>query len=366
MRLTRGVLVLAAISAAIGPALACGGNAPPPTSRATAAREPRWQDVFDATPELVGVVFPRALRADRVYGPLLRRVIEVVQEHSRVMSEARVLGALEGADEVIVGVRPEPSEGRVRALTPDAPPSAAPTGEMLIVLRGAPADVDPQNLVDPEGRATWTQGPPGSVRELVCEDVAAGTRTADAVPASLFELPGRTWVIATGEARGRARAAFAHPLGRPALRFEPHDGASLAVLRIDGPSIVGRVRALQPHGAFAAVGRNLESVTAELLASADLGETSAEAPGVSADAGPRTDVNRNVRASLTYGDEDAAAFAEVALREVLAAIARNKPQNLAWLADATVARPGKQVVVTAPIPPRFIGALLHLGPAGDL
>ncbi len=103
------------------------------------------------------------------------------------------------------------------------------------------------------------------------------------------------------------------------------------------------------------MGRRLASLTLEL------GAGSAVPPGP--DAGP--DRTREIRTGLAYADEDAAAFAEVTVREVFAAIARKKPDDLAWLAGATVERPepGTRVVVTAPLPPRFVGALLHAGAA---
>ncbi len=267
------------------------------------------------------MVSPTALRSDKVYGPLLRRVIELVREQSSVVAQTRALDAMEDAEEIIVGMRP---------VTPDHP------GEVVIVVRGVRANVDPIGLVDADGHALWGPGPPGAVRELVRTGASTSTSSEPAIPASLFELAGRTWVIASGDARDRARAAFAHPLDRPPMRFE---GGSLAVVRIDGPSVVGRVRALQPSGTFAAVGRRLDALTFELP------------PGT----------NKDVRVTLSYSVEDDAAFSEVTVREVLDAIARKKPERLAWLATAKLERPGKRIVITAPLPAGLVDGLLHAG-----
>jgi hypothetical protein len=275
--------------------------------------------VFDTTPELLVVVRPQALRKDKVYGPLMRRAMEVARERSRVVASTRALDAMEDAEEVIVGVRPD---------TPDHP------GELVLVERGVRSDVDPGKLVDAEGRALWAPGPGGRVRELVRERDEHGATIA----ASLFELPGRTWVVVSGDARARAREAFAHPFDRPALDLDPN---ALAIVRIDGTSLVARVPALKDLGRLGAVGRRLGSVTLTLP------------PGGEG----------AVRAALTYQDEDAAAFAEVTLREAIDALARAKPERLAWLGSARVERPDKRVILTAPLPPHLVDALLHAGSA---
>jgi hypothetical protein len=351
----RVAVALAAI-ACIAPTCNCGASAPRAATRAVDA-EPRWEDVVDTTPELMVVLFPMALRKDRVYGPLLRSAIKLVREQSRVVDETRALDAMEDAEEVIVGVRPNPAGDARRG---------AATGEVFVVVRGVRADEDPAALVDAEGHLLWTQGPSGRVRELVRSDDRSAAPTPFAEPpvaASLFELPGRTWLIASGDARTRARAAFARtaPSPRPATGLEglePSSADSLAVLRIDGPSLVARVRALQPQSALGAVGQRLVAVTLELAV-----------PGPVQDAGPEVDFRRTVRASFSYADEDAAALAEATVRDAVGAIARKRPDALAWLASASVDRPspggapGRSVVVTAPLPPRLVADLLRAGAA---
>jgi hypothetical protein len=344
----------------------CGSPAPPSTAR-TAPAEPRWEDVLDVTPELLAVVFPLALRRDAVYGPLLRHVIDLVREQSHVVAETRALDAMEDAEEVIVGVRPEAGVG------PPGSGASAAVGEMIVVVRGVRAEVDPATLVDADGHPLWAPGPSGGVRELVPRDDPSSPDDAGApVPASLFELPGRTWVIASGNARARARVVFAHPLGRPSLRLEADNADALLVLRIDGPSLVARVRALQPPAGLAAIGRRLGAVTL-VLAGSTLSELGRGDQDVAApDAGPEAGLahlRRSVRASLAYADADAATLAEATVRDVLGAIARKKPDDLAWLGNASVDRPspggspGNSVVVTAPLPPRLVGALLHAAAA---
>ena len=347
----RAAFAVAAV-ACIAATLACGGAAEPPSIRPVDA-EPRWEDVIDTTPELLAIVFPTELRKDAVYGPLLRRVIDLVREQSRVVAETRALDAMEDADEVIIGVRPDAVAAGAGAGAETAGPAE---GEVLVVVRGVRADVDPATLVDTEGHPLWAPGPNGRVRELVRSDGPASSGSeASPIPASLFELPGRTWVIASGDARARARAVFARPLGRPAPRFErtdpaPGTGQPLVLLRLDGPSLVARVRALQSRGGLAAIGRRLAAVTLELAAGSP-----------TLDAGADADLSRAVRTSLSYADGAAAGAAEATVRDVIGAIARKRPDDLAWLASATVDRPsqGPRIDVTAPIPPRLVGFLLH-------
>lgn len=362
---------LAAI-ACVAPGLSCGGTGDAPRAeeaRAAIDAEPRWEDVLDTTPELLAIVFPTALRKDKVYGPLLRRAIDLVREQSRVVAETRALDAMEDAEEVIIGLRPDAAV---------AASGAAGEGEVVVVVRGVRADVDPATLVDADGHPLWAPGPGGRVRELVrtanasSSDAPAPSTPADSpAAASLFELPGRTWLIASGNARERARAVFARPLGRPGMRlerFDPDGGETLILLRIDGPSLVARVRALQPGGAgtdgrappgaLGTLGRHLEALTVELAAGSS-------AP----DASPDAELHRTIRASLSYAEPDAAARAEATARDVIAAIGRKKPDDLAWLAGASVDRPsqgaapGTSVVITAPLPSHLVGALLHAGAA---
>jgi hypothetical protein len=311
----RSLAVIACLAAS---PLACGeAPRPPPVQRAPA--EPHWEDVFDTIPELLVVVRAKAAREDRVYGPLLRRTLELAREQSKVVGSTRALEAMSDAEELVLGTRPD---------TPDGP------GELVLVARGVRADIDPAALVDDDGHPLWGPGPAGGVRELVRDSDEHG----HPVGASLFELPGRTWVVAQGPARARAREAFAHPFGRPGIDLDPQ---ALAVVRIDGPSLVKRIQALQDLGGLAAVGRHLRSVTLALPPGAE----------------------HTVTATFAYSDDDAAASADVAAREVIGALSRTKRPALAWLTSARVEHPPKTVVVTAPLPPQLVGALLQAGSA---
>lgn len=328
MRGARAALLAVGMAAALGALSAMAGCASrPPPVVARAAAEPHWQDMFDTIPELLVVLRPQALKRDTIVGPLLRSAIDAARRQSRVVAATRALDTIEDAEEVVVGMRP------------DAPDHA---GELVLVERGVRADVDPEKLVDGDGHTLWAPGPSGAVRELVRAGQPGG-EPADPGPgatpddASLFELPGRTWVIATGDARTRAREAFAHPLGRPPPKLDPD---ALAIVRIDGPSIVARIEPLQDRGGLAAVGHELRSVTLVLP------------PG-----GPGA-----VEARLAYGGDDAAALSAVALREAIGAVARAKPARLAWLATAEVDRTADgEVLLRAPLPPQLIEGLLQAG-----
>jgi hypothetical protein len=346
-------------------ALACialnlGCGSPAPSTAQTAPAEPRWEDVLGTTPELLAVAFPLALRQDAVYGPLLRRVFDLVRDQSRVVAETRALDAMEDAEEVIVGMRPEIGAGGGE--------STSQVAEMIVVVRGVRADVDPATLVDADGHPLWTPGPSGGVRELVPREAPPSPSGGAGAPvlASLFELPGRTWVIVSGDARARARDVFAHPRGRAALHLDADSADALLVVRIDGPSLVSRVRALQAPSGLAPIGRRLNAVTLALAGGPASEVADKDVPA--SDAGPAPGaihLRRSVRATLAYADADATTMAEATVRDVLGAIARKKPQDLAWLANATVDRPSPggapaaRIVVTAPLPPWLAGALLH-------
>ncbi|HXN30883.1 MAG TPA: hypothetical protein VN894_03435 [Polyangiaceae bacterium] len=290
---------------------------PPPSS--VRYGEPRWQGVFEPTPELLVVVRPQALRRDAVYGPLVGRAMELAREHTPLVAATGALDAMEDAEEVIIGARDSNGEE---------------AGDLVVVVRGVRANVDPAKIVDEGGHALWAQGPSASaagVRELVRtrEAESQGPPDPGAAPeASLFELPGRTWAIATGRARAHARDAFnrpaagvdGDPLGMPS--------SALAVLRLSGVGLVARVRALRPPGLLAPLGSKLVALTVVLT------------PGDGA----------VVRATLSYNDELAVTPAEATLRQAIEALCRAKPDDYAWLRSVTVQASRCCVVVTAPLP----------------
>lgn len=301
----------------------CGG-APTRSTVAATQVEAHWQDIFETTPEVLAILHPNELGSDKVFGPLLRRALDVARDRSRLVAATRILEVMQNADEVVFGVR-FPERGGDREGDPS---------EEVVVVRGVPASADPAKIVDSDGHPLWTPGPMGAVRELVRERDEHG----HLISASLFEMEGLTWVIATGDARIRAREVFAHPLGRPEMTLGQ---GSLAMIRIDGPSLVKRIHALQPLGGLANVGKKLGSFTVALPPGSD----------------------GSVQVTLAYEEEDAAAFSQVAVQQAIEVIGRKRPENLAWLASAKVDRPDKRVLLSLPLPPRLIDGLLKAGSA---
>jgi len=349
-----GLLCAAALLPACGLRSAAGPAVVAP------AAEPRWQDAFDPVPELVLVIRPHRLQRDPVYGPLLRRALELARERRALATATRALDAIEDAEEVIVGLRgglgpardgsggsdgSDGGDGTGGSGGIDAP-DASPSDDMLLVLRGVRADLDPATLVDERGQPLWTAGPPGAVRELCLarEATEAGGR---ATPVSLFELPARTWVVALGAARARARAALAphlRPVGpRPPRGAAPATSGlaelepeAVAFARVSGPSLVARVRALRSPGLLSPLGQALETATLALSAGEDA----------------------LVRATLTYRDGGALDGAEATVRRALAALTGVKPEEYSWLRPATVERKGHGIVIAAPLPEKLVSGLL--------
>lgn len=313
-------------------AIACENPEPRLAGSPSGAREPQWQDALPAAPKLLVFLRPKALRDDRVYGPMLRRALELARER-RVTSGSLVLDAIEDADQAIA------------ELGDLAPEDNQAPQELVVVLRGVRSDIDPATLVGPEGDLLWSPGPTGAVRELVHEVDRDGTPN----PASLFELPGRTWVVASGLARDRAREAFAHP----SRRREPVSALdALATIWIDGPSLVERVSQLRPSGLLASVGNGLKSLALDLLAPT-------AAPGGPPGSNPIP--SRDVRAVASYPQDQAAADAGEAFGEMLEVVSRLKPAGLAWLAPAKVVVEGSRVIVTEPLPLALLAGLLEAG-----
>lgn len=299
--------------------------------------EPEWQDALSSTPKLLVFLRPKKLQADKVYGPMLRRALDLAREQ-RVTSGALVLDAIEDSEEAIA---------ELDDLTTQEAPASAAAQELLLVLRGTRSDIDPSRLVGPEGDLLWSAGPNGAVRELVHERDRDGAQN----PTSLFELPDRTWVVACGAARDRARDAFAHPTSRPEPPFAID---SLATVSIDGPSLVRRVSLLQSSGPLASAGDGLRSLALELLATA---------PPADATAPPGSFLPRQVRAVASYADAQAASDAGGSLRVVLQVVSRIKPAGIAWLGAGQVDVADHRVIVTEPVPMDLLRSVLYAGRA---
>jgi hypothetical protein len=285
-------------------ATSCGPDKP--AASAQRAHEPRWADALGEMPELYVVVRPGALKRDATFGPFFQTLMRIAQAR-RDMGGATVLEAMTGADEVILGAR-----------------SGEPL-EMILVVRGVPAQLDPSKVQEAGHPIFRLVGEP---HVGVAEYERLDRQVAS--PASLFVLPKRTWVVAVGAAKDRARAAFARPTGRPVPRVE--EGA-LMVVRLDGPTLARRrMSRSRGAGVIESLGKKLASVSLSLQ------------PGSS-----------GVKAALAYEDDDASAWAENAVRRVVELAGER--EGLAWLREATVGREGTQVLVTVPLPPRLLDEL---------
>ncbi|MBX3217489.1 MAG: hypothetical protein KF850_35990 [Labilithrix sp.] len=297
----RSLLVAGALAVTCAPA--CGGEAPAPAAP-TRAAAPAWADVFDGAPDLYAVIRPRAMQRDALYGAFFKALMRAAQARGIARGDTMVR-AVEGADEIIVGV--SGGEGGV------------------LVLRGVPASLDPQKVTDAEGRALFR---PTSDRATAIEYELVDRRNADA--GALFVLPDRTWVGALGDARARARQAFAAPSGRPAPEVEPK---ALAVVRLGG----ALVHALDRHPTYGALTRKLSSASFVLE------------PG-----------KGGLVVGLAYADADAAAWAEMHLKQLIQEIAKDERapgQAGGWLKEARVAYEGQTVVMRVAVPPRLLEEL---------
>lgn len=306
--LARTRLVAAAVvGLAVGLATACGPGAPP-ESTARRERGPQWQDVFDGTPEIYAVVRPQAIKRDAIYGTFFKNVLRVAQARSP-MRGATTLEALDGAEEIVVGIRKDA------------------TGEdAALVIRGVPASLDPQKMTDAGGRPVLRLlDGRAKVAEYEWND------RQNAVAGSVFVLPDRTWVGTIGEARARARQAFASPFGRPVPKV---DADVLAMVRLDAATFLQTPRFMRSP-LVGPLTKKLRALTLGLL------------PG-----------KGGVVAKLQYEDEDASAWAEMHVKRVVEELSRQEPRkggpSLEWLRTAQVGHEGPTVVVKIAVPARLL------------
>jgi hypothetical protein len=237
------------------------------------------------------------------------------------------LQAAEGSEEVIVGISRKTGQ-------PD---------DSAMILRGVPANLDPEKMNDPSGRPLFTlHDARARVHELESSDRTHGVT-------SLFVLPDRTWVVASGAARDRARAAFAAPFGRPIPEV---DEQALAVLRLDAPTFLGRFERAP----------NLGPIVRKLRAM-----TIAVRPG-----------KQGLILGLAYVDDDASAWGEMQTKRLVGDLANARPDappdpndsrrrggrrmTFEWLKDAKVAREGSTVTVKVDVPQRLLDELPNAGP----
>jgi hypothetical protein len=269
--------------------------------------QPQWQDVFDGTPEIYAVLKPQAIKRDAVYGAFFKNVMRVAQARTP-MRGVTALEALDGCDEIIVGIRKD-QNGEDAAM----------------VFRGVPASLDPAKMADASGHPM-----------LRLVDARARVPEYEWIDrpgagGSLFVLPDRTWVGAIGDARARARQAFASPFGRPTPKSDPD---ALATVRLDAATFLESPKFTR-SAVVGPLTRKLTSVTLAL------------APG-----------KGGVIAKLQYQDEDASAWAEMHVKRVLEEISHVEPKkgapSLDWLKTAKADHQGNTVLVTLAIPARLL------------
>ena len=321
-RFSRVLFVLLAASAALG----CG-SPPVPTKAAVAIPSgPRWEDAFDTSADILCVLHPKALLRDPLYGPLLSRISLLASSRSAAVAATRSLDAIESSDEVLVALR-------TRAENDIADDSSAGGGVML-VLRGVRADIDAANVVDSDGRPLWipatTNNAKAAFTEYTHQESRAlrggGGGAPASTTASLFVLPGRTWVVATGPSRDRAREVFVRPQGRPAFKY---DESALVSIRVDGQSLLESVEKLRSSGQLSAIGKDLRTVAFVLRPNPLEG---------------RGDKRGQAAVEVSYSDEESAAVAEVTMRRVVAVVQRNRVAQFWWMTTAQITRDDPRII----------------------
>jgi hypothetical protein len=299
--------------------------APAPTATAV---EPSWEDAFERPPPVLLAFRPQSLRHDPIYGPLLDKALALARARSHVVTATRALEVIEDADEVIVGLRGDPADVG----------DAAPGAEIVAAVLGVRADVDPAAIVDSNGSPLWSPASGIRVPELVRERDEKG----EALGASLFELPGRTWVMALGAARARLRESWIRPHAHPRPLDVPDGDHAVVFARVDGAFLLSRLRWLRPPAALAPIGHRLQHVEVTL------------SPGAT-----------DVKAAFSYTDAPSTAAAENTMKEAVTAFGREKPEGLAWLGAARVSRApdaaDRSVSVVVPLPSRLIDVLVGGG-----
>jgi hypothetical protein len=274
-------------------------------------------------PDMLLVLRPRPLLRDALVGPLLQHAVELARQHSQIVAAASALATLESADEVLVGTHD------------------LSTTDFVVIVRGVPADFDSATLIDEQRRPLWTTASSGPLHELTRTPSAPDkSELGPPMEASLFELPGRTWVIASGKESDRARSTLSRPHAATPSRWDPTldegpDPLAIAALRLTGPALVRRIRALRPPGLLAPVGHELGAITVVLSGGADA----------------------RLRATFSYSEPHAVVPAEATLRETIAALSSAKPQTFAWLRTASTQSSRCCVILTTTLPPQLLDVL---------
>lgn len=280
----------------VGASLGCGGGDPAAPPKKDPG--PDWGDVWASTPEIYAVIRPQALKNDRVFGSFWRSLVRAAQARG-IARGATMVEAIEGAQEIIVGVSKD---------------------EAALVIRGVPARLDPSTIQGEDGRPLFRLA--SDERKKVAEYVSNDPKLADG---SVFVLPDRTWVGTLGAARDRARAAFAAPEHRPHVEVT---ASALVVLRLSG----GFLRLFERHRLVGPLTNKLTSATFELE------------PG-----------NGGAVIALAYSESAATAYGEMQAKKIAAELAADKDR--AWLKAAKIAYEGDVVYARVALPPRLLDEL---------
>jgi hypothetical protein len=321
-RFLRGQLASAISVLALVPSsltTSCGNAEPPAAPRREVG--PQWQDIFDGTPDIYVVVRPQAIKRDAVYGALFKNVLRMAQARTP-MRGVTTLEALDGCEEIVVGIRKD-GDGRGE--------------DAAMIFRGVPASLDAQKMNDAAGHSVLRlMDPRARVPEYEWMDRQSN------VNGSVFVLPDRTWVGAIGDARTRARQAYATPFGRPAPKV---DADALATVRFETASFLQNPRYARSP-VLGPLTRKLRAVTLALK------------PG-----------KGGVVATLQYETEDASAWAEMHVKRVIEELTSGTPArgapSLEWLKTAKVGHENNNVVVQVAVPARLLEDLPNAS-AGDL
>ncbi len=296
--MTRAWGLIAAVVLAIAMP-ACGPDAPPPAppkKELTAA----WADIWEGTPDIYAVIRPQAIKRDQLYGTFWKNLVRIAQAKN-FAGGASMLEAVEGAEEVIIGIN---------------------KGDAAMVLRGVPASHDPSKMTDASGHPLFRLV---DEKAKVPEYTMFDRRTNE--PGSVFVLGNRTWVGVLGESRSRARQVFASPLGRAVPEV---DGEALAYVRFGTPVVTAPF--FQKHPTCGPFTRRLVSVSFALKPN-----------------------KAGALIALQYKDNDGAAWGEMHAKKLVEELSKN--ERLAWLKDAKVAYDNDVVNVRVAVPARLLEEL---------
>lgn len=281
---------------------ACGPAAPPDAPKRAA--EPAWQDIFDGTPSFFAVIRPQQMRRDPVYGRFFDALLRVAMARAG-NSGVTAMDALAASDEIIIGITRHEDRH----------------DDIAVVFKGVPSSLDPAKMTNNDGKRLLSASDEHS-------RVPEYELTDEKLFGSIFVLPGPTWVLTMGSARDRAKQAFATPAGRPVPRV---DANALAVLQVDA-SVIGAKRP-------GLLTRHLQSATITL------------APG-----------KDGLQLTLHYAEEDGAARAEPAVKEVIKVLKDQDPKKWGWLEGATVSRQGNDVHAVVAPPAHLLEDLATVNP----